>query len=119
LHFETLVRVHRAGEGAPFTGVQPAGRDLGPAIPAADEAVRVGSVEPVRHLLTAAIEERLRQQFGEVMATTTFDPEDIAAGRTYVKAYVEFIHAVERLYEGTMKTPHGHFEEGEVATKDH
>ena len=42
-----LVRVHRAGEGAPFTGLKPAGRDLGPAIPAADEAVRVGSVEPV------------------------------------------------------------------------
>jgi hypothetical protein len=31
--FETLVRVHRAGEGAPFTGLKPAGRDLGPAIP--------------------------------------------------------------------------------------
>ena len=42
--FETLVRVHRAGEGAPFTGLKPAGRDLG-AIPAADEAVRLGSVE--------------------------------------------------------------------------
>jgi hypothetical protein len=27
--FETLVRVHRAGEGAPFTGLKPAGRDLG------------------------------------------------------------------------------------------
>ena len=53
------------------------------------------------------------------MATTTFDPDDVAAGRTYVKAYVEFIHAVELLYEGTIKTPHGHFEEGEVATKDH
>jgi hypothetical protein len=37
--FETLVRVHRAGEGAPFTGLKPAGRDLGPAIPALDEAV--------------------------------------------------------------------------------
>ena len=72
--FETLVRVHRAGEGAPFTGLKPAGRDLGPAIPAADEAVRVGSVELVGHLLTAAIQERLRQQFGEVIATKTFEP---------------------------------------------
>ena len=84
--FETLVRVHRAGEGAPFTGLKPAGRDLGPAIPAADEAVRVGSVEPVRHLLTVAIQERLRQQFGEVMASKTFAPDDVAAGRAYVKA---------------------------------
>ena len=117
--FETLVRVHRAGEGAPFTGLKPAGRDLGPAVPAADEAVRVGSVETVRHLLTVAIQERLRQQFGEVMATKTFDPDDVAAGRTYVKAYVEFIHFVELLYDSTMKTPHGHFEEREAAAKPH
>jgi hypothetical protein len=117
--FETLVRVHRAGEGAPFTGLNPAGRDLGPAIPAADEAVRVGSVEPVRHLLTVAIQERLRHQFGEVMATKTFEPADVAAGRAYVKAYVEFIHFVERLYDSTMKTPHGHFEESEALAKQH
>ncbi|HET9195006.1 MAG TPA: DUF6448 family protein [Vicinamibacterales bacterium] len=117
--FETLVRVHRAGEGAPFTGLKPAGLDLGPAIPAADEAVRVGSVEPVRHLLTVAIQERLRQQFGEVMATKTFDPEDVAAGRAYVKAYVEFIHFVELLYDSTMKMPNGHYEEREAPATHH
>jgi hypothetical protein len=119
LFLETLVRVHRAGEGAPFTGLEPAGRDLGPAIAAADEAVRVGSVEPVRHLLTVAVQERLRQQFGEVMATKTFESEDVAAGRAYVKAYVEFIHFVELLYDGTMKTPHGHFEERDAPAKHH
>ena len=113
--FETLVRLHRAGEGAPFTGLKPAGRDLGPAIPAADEAVRVGSVEPVRDLLTVAIQERLRQQFGDVMATKTFRPDDVAAGRAHVKAYVEFIHFVELLYDSTMNAPHGHFEERESA----
>jgi hypothetical protein len=43
--FETLVRIHRAGEGAPYTGLKPAGRDLGPAIPAADKAVETGSLE--------------------------------------------------------------------------
>jgi hypothetical protein len=117
--FETLVRVHRAGEGAPFTGLKPAGRDLGPAIPAADEAVRVGSAEPVRHLLTVAIQERLRHQFGEVMATKTFEPGDVAAGRAYVKAYVEFIHFVEFVYDSTMNAPHGHFEEPEVPAKQH
>ena len=117
--FETLVRVHRAGEGAPFTGLKPAGRDLGPAIPAADEAVRVGSVEPVRHLLTVAIQERLRQQFGEVMATKTFEPGDVAAGRAYVKAYVEFIHFVELLYDSTMKTPHGHSGASEAPSEQH
>jgi hypothetical protein len=109
--FETLVRVHRAGEGASFTGLKPAGRDLGPAIPAADEAVRVGSAEPVRRLLTEALQERLREQFGEVMAMKAFKSDDLAAGRAYIKAYVEFIHFVERLYDSTMKAPQGHFEE--------
>ena len=117
--FETLVRVHRAGEGAPFTGLKPASRDLGPAIPAADEAVLVGSVETVRHLLTVAMHERLGQLFGEVMATKTFEPADVAAGRAHVKAYVAFIHFVEQLYDSTTKTPHGHFEEREAPARRH
>ena len=104
--FETLVRVHRAGEGAPFTGLKPAGRDLGPAIPAADEGIRVGSVEPVARLLTASIQERLGEQFGEVLATKTFNPDDLGAGRAHIKAYVEFIHLVERLYDSTMNAAH-------------
>lgn len=37
--FEMLVRIHRAGEGASYTRLKPAGRDLGPAIPAADKAI--------------------------------------------------------------------------------
>jgi hypothetical protein len=117
--FETLVRVHRAGEGAPFTGLKPAGRDLGPAIPAADEAIRIGSVAPVRRLLTSLVDERLGEQFGEAMAARTFKSGDVHAGRAYVKAYVEFIHLVERLYESTMKAPHGHFEENDVLPKRH
>jgi hypothetical protein len=108
--FETLVRLHRAGEGAPFTGLKPAGRDLGPAIPAADEAIRIGSVEPVRRLLTGVLEERLRELFGEARAAKTFTPDDLPAGRAYVKAYVEFIHFVERLHDSTIKAPR-HFDE--------
>jgi Family of unknown function (DUF6448) len=117
--FETLVRVHRAGEGAPFTGLKPAGRNLGPAIPAADEAVRVGSVEPVRQLLTNAMQQRLREEFSQVIAAQTFKPDDLAAGRAYIKAYVEFIHFVERLYDGAMQPPDGHFDEKESPSKNH
>jgi hypothetical protein len=116
--FETLVRVHRAGEGASFTGLKPAGRDLGPAIPAADEAVRAGSVEPVNRVLSASIYERLREQFGNVLATKTFNPDDLPAGRAHIKAYVEFIHFVERLYDSAMDAPHGHFEERQPPSKD-
>jgi hypothetical protein len=113
--FETVVRVHRAGEGAPFTGLKPAGRDLGPAIPAADKAINDASVEPVVKLLNDAMQEQLRQHFDEVVAAKAFKSEDVVAGRAYVKAYVEFIHSVERLYEASTRAAHGHFGETEAA----
>lgn len=113
--FETLVRVHRAGEGAPFTGLKPAGRDVGPAIPAADKALDDGSVESVVKLLTTAMQERLREHFNEAITAKAFKADDVAAGREYVKAYVEFIHYVERLYEVSTAYAHGHFGETEPA----
>lgn len=111
--FETLIRVHRAGEGAPFTGLKPAGRDLGPAIPAADKAVDEGSVTPVVKLLTEAMQERLREHFNEVVSAKSFKAGDVAAGREYVKAYVEFIHYVERLYEASTTSAYGHYDDPE------
>jgi Family of unknown function (DUF6448) len=109
--FETFVRVHRAGEGAPFTGLKPAGRDLGPAIRAADKAIQAGSVDSLVKLLTAVMEERLRDHFGEVIGAKAFPASDVAAGRAYVKAYVEFIHFVERVHEASTAVTHGHFDE--------
>lgn len=109
--FETLVRVHRAGEGAPYTGLKPAGRDLGPAIPAADKALGEGSIEPVVRLLTATMDEGVRQQFKRALARKNFDKNDVAAGQEYVKAYVTFIHYVERLYEAARNPAHGHYDE--------
>ena len=116
--FETLVRVHRAGEGAPYTGLKPAGRDLGPAIPAADRAIHEGSVEPILKLLSSAMNEGLREHFAETIAAKAFDADDLAAGRAYVKAYVEFIHYVERLYEAATTSAHGHFDETEGHLND-
>jgi hypothetical protein len=110
--FETVVRVHRVGEGASYTGLKPAGRDLGPAIPAADRALDEGSPDPVTKLLTGAMEQALRAHFKEAAHARGFETGDVEAGRRYVRAYVEFIHYVERLYE-TISTPaHGHFGEG-------
>jgi hypothetical protein len=39
--FETVVRLHRAGEGAPYTGLKPAGLDVGPVIPVAEHGLQV------------------------------------------------------------------------------
>jgi hypothetical protein len=117
--FETVVRVHRAGEGAPFTGLKPAGRDVGPAIPAADKALEQQSLEPLVRLLTDTMGGRLRQHFNEVVTARTYDAADVAAGREYVRAYVEFIHYVERLYETSTVAAHGHFDDTTAIRRDH
>jgi hypothetical protein len=97
--FETLVRIHRAGEGAPYTGLKPAGRDLGPAIPAADKAIETGSVDHLVALITSESANGIRERFQKVTAAKKFGAEDVNAGRGYVKAYVEFLHYVEGLDE--------------------
>ena len=117
--FETLVRVHRTGEGASYSGLKPAGRDLGLAIPAGDKALETGSVEPAVKLLTDAVQKGLREQFKVVMSKKNFSKDNIAAGREYIEAYVEYIHYVERLYEATKDPAKGHFpESAATAHKD-
>lgn len=109
--FETLVRVHRASEGAPYTGLKPAGLDLGPAIPAADRAIATGSIEEVEKLLTDAIHTGLREHFHAVIEHKKYEPDDVAAGRLYVDAYVPYIHYVEALWEAATKAVEGHYPE--------
>jgi hypothetical protein len=109
--FETVVRVHRAGEGAPFTGLKPAGRDLGPAIPTADKALEKRTLDPLVTLLTDTMRDGLRQHFHEVVSASTYDVADVAAGRDYVRAYVAFVHFVERLYEASTTAAHGHVDD--------
>jgi hypothetical protein len=109
--FETLVRIHRAGENAPYTGLKPAGRDLGPAIPAADKAFETGSEQPLIQLITKSVQEGLREHVKEVAEKKNFAPSDITAGREFVQAYVTYIHYVERLYEAAEKPVADHYEE--------
>lgn len=96
--FETLVRVHRAGEGAPYTGLKPAGKPE-PAIAVADKAIETGKLEPVSKLVSERMHKGLDKHFHEVVSKKKYALNDVAAGRGYVGAYVEYVHYVERLYD--------------------
>lgn len=109
--FETLVRIHRAGEGASYTGLKSAGRDLGPAIPAADRALEAGTVGPLQDLLVDAVRRGLEEHVETLTALKGYDPNDVAAGRRYVQAYVEYIHYVERVHEAATTSATGHYDE--------
>lgn len=102
--FETVVRLHRTSEGEPYTGLKPAGLDLGPAIPAADKALSQVDVDPVAKLIGAAIDRGLRQRFAAAVAARRFDQTDVRAGRDAVEAYINFLHYVERLYAAASAT---------------
>ena len=112
--FETLVRVHRAGEGAPFTGLKPAGRDLGPAVPAGDKALEDGSIDRVVTLLTDAVREGLHKRFHATYHRKNFDKNDVRAGREFVEAYVPYIHYVESLWQIAAGAGAGHHSEHEA-----
>ena len=112
--FETLVRIHRAGEGAPYTGLKPAGFEQEPGIVAADKAIEKGSEEELMKDLAETIRHGVHEQFARVLATKNYKPSDIEAGRENVKAYVMFIHFVERLYQSALTPAEGHFHEAEM-----
>jgi hypothetical protein len=111
--FETVVRLHRQGEGAPYTGLRPAGTRLGPAIEAADEALATGSSGDVVELLTDAVRTGVREHFDDASSRKMFDRKDVASGRRYVRSYVEYVHYVERIYEAATSTAEGHYPEHE------
>ena len=117
--FETLVRVHRAGEGAPYTGIKPAGSALSPAVVAGDKALQTGSVEATAKLLTQAVHASVGGQFRDVMAKQNYKVDDVAAAQAYVKAYVEYIHSVERIYEAAADQAHGQAERAIPAVHKH
>jgi hypothetical protein len=97
--FETLVRLHRAGEGEPYTGIEPAGTDMGPVIPVADRALESGSVAPLLKLFSTPAHEEIQTRFKDAVKKKHFNENDVAAGREYVKSYVSFMHYLEHLYE--------------------
>ncbi len=112
--FETLVRVHRAGEGAPYTGLKPAGRDLGPAVPAADKAVVSGIISALLEMLLGSVRNGVEQRFREVTAAQKHhDNDDLNAGRRYVQAYVEFLHYTERIHQAAVGSAESHSHEPE------
>jgi len=120
--FETLVRLHRAGEGAPYTGLKPAGA-VEPVVAASDKALETGSADALVKHVTEAVAAGIRDRFTRALEAKKHADDSVAAGREFVEAYVEFTHYVERLHldaaspaaahgEAAMPTaaPHGHHE---------
>lgn len=95
--FEMLVRVHRVGEGADFTGVKPAGA-VEPAVAKADKAIEGGSVDELANKIGNVVASGIKKRFAELMEAKTHMNDSVEAGRKYVAAYVEYVHYVEGIH---------------------
>ena len=101
------MRVHRAGEGAPYTGLKPAGQ-VEPSVATADRSLAAGHPAEVEKLILERTQAGLRERFDHVVHKQDFAPTDVAAGRAYVGAYVDFVHYVERVHEAAGPAAHAH-----------
>jgi Family of unknown function (DUF6448) len=110
--FETVVRVHRASEGEPYTGLKPAGTDLGPVVPQADLALEKGAVDDLSAQVAGKVQEGIRARFNDVVSKKDYAPNDVQAGREYVEAYVQYMHYVEEVYDLAVHPAADHHAEG-------
>jgi len=113
---ETTVRLHRAGEGAAYSGLKPAGIDYGPAIPVAERAIETGNSAQVKALLVEDVEHSLDARLAHVMETQKGIKEpkatkDVPAARERASAELGFVTYVEGLRQAVRGAPgHAHKE---------
>lgn len=110
--FETVVRVHRAGEGAPFTGLKPPGTGVTPAIAGADKALNSGDVSPLVVEINKQVNDGIRARFKNAAVRKGFAPGDVAAGRAYVQSYVDYIHYIEAIHAAAVNSAEHHTRTG-------
>lgn len=94
--FESLVRIHRAGEGFPYTGLKSG--EVEKPIALADNAIVSGSIDSIKAFLNNGFEENLLTKFKAVLAKKSFDISKPEEGREYVEAYITFMHYVEGIH---------------------
>lgn len=99
LFFETLVRLHRASEGAPYTGLKPAGTPVAGYVVLSDNTLETGSAEELIGHLQESLARVIAEKFEETYSKKQRMDESVEAGRAYVHDYVDFVHYVKYVVE--------------------
>jgi len=97
--FEELVRIHRQGEGADYTGLKPAGL-VEPVVAAADKALKDKDFTALSALIPEKSREAVHNTLHKAIVLGSYDPDNVDAGREFVASYVTYVHNVERAVNG-------------------
>lgn len=106
---ETLVRLHRAGEGAPYTGIKD--EPVEPIVALADQALASGSADEMIGKITGHVAGAIREKFEKALEAQKHQNDNVEAGREFVEAYVTYMHYVEGIHAAVMSAG-GHAHEG-------
>lgn len=96
--FETVVRLHRMGEGIGYTGLKPIGYKPEKGIEQADIAVDKNNIDPILADMNKNSHSKIKELFSDLQKKKDFQVDNVKAGREYVDSYVHFIHYIEELY---------------------
>lgn len=106
--FETLVRLHRKGEGEPYDGLKMTDKDVPAVIHDADNAIESRRQdELLKHFKNDQDKKAVAEKLKEVLSKKNFDIYNLSAGRSYVKSYTEFIHYAAELSGSKEPEEHG------------
>ncbi len=93
---ETLVRLHREGEGASYTGLKPVG-SMTKLVEMADNSLAKKEVNEVINIVTSHLKEVLQEKYTKAIELSKTKDNSVEEGRAYVVAYVEYTHTLEAL----------------------
>ncbi|MFW9878012.1 MAG: DUF6448 family protein [Candidatus Thorarchaeota archaeon] len=96
--FETVVRIHREGEGAAYTGLKPAGLDPGPIIPKVDKGIENEDISEVIKYIQGTVAEEITEYFKHVMHSKEYDVNDVPSARKHINAYLHLTLYSHHLY---------------------
>ncbi len=105
--FETLVRLHREGEGEPYTGLKPAG-SISPVIQKSDAAIDHGTVDLLVEELNGLTGNFLKEKYDRLLELKAYKEESATKGRAFVGAYVDYTHTVKAIYDLLTQTSDVH-----------
>jgi len=114
---ETLVRLHRAGEGAPYTGIKD--EPVAPIVAMADKALAEGSADEMIKKINGHLAAAVKEKFTKALEARKNKDASVEAGREFVEAYVVYMHYVEGIHDAIMTAPSHHAEPGKNAAHPH
>ena len=101
---ETLIRVHREGEGAPYTGLKD--DPAAPIVQMADRALADGSVDGMIEKINQHLASVVEEKFRKALEAGENKDRSVEEGREFVAAYVTYVHYVEGVHDAIVATGH-------------